>query len=716
MSRYSIPAAGLKLQHDEHESKPSSQIIRIDVPKEQLAELIRSVKNGGDLRLKTGKSQRLLVGSKQIGLFNVPNRFPQETYSCPLNGATPAYFTGKFSHVLEVQQAKEATAGAEEALQKLKNTLKQSNESRGGTPEHSSNNKPFGSQHRSSALANVFSGSRPSSPFLGAALSPRLGPTSAPKLGGQSDAERIRQAAIRIPAIHLLASEPQNAEQLAKTLRVKKIELDQILSRVAEDSKHDRSKKELRDRAYRDLDVWKFPYSSQSDRQAAIDRAISAFDRLRIDKLESVWQMLLDKQDRGKGIHLGRLNLSGMQNTGRLIPRVGEKTTDSGSTEGKSLKSATSDSTNQKAPSSKSSKLSDKSVSEKPVKTAKKLNASKAIDKAAIPVLKHQINAPTQDRKYKSSEKIEDSDEEASATPSLSATKQQEKPRSSSERLEKHTVSTANKETSRKPHHPASSSSSTEQNPDRLDSSSKMVRTRAGKETTASSGKIAHSRANVEAAKPEAFESRMGSRARTGSSPNKPSPLGSSPPTNSRDVENSSVSSNSTSLSSAPSSPPVPLETAHAKTQRFSPVVANAKPPKPVNGVKRKAESTHDMPPGKKQQLTNGKTRAELTNGSGKAAEKEQKERPGVKRNHSDSSASSTSDVKRTKEELIEEAKGFHKYYAKYKALHDSLHALPDAERDDGELDKLWKWHVRLKDMKDGIWKEWGKLEKAEKL
>lgn len=702
MLKHLIPDTGLRLQHDELDSTTSSQAIRLDVPKDQLVELIRTAKSGGDLRLKTGKNLRLLMGSKHISLYNVPNKFPQETFSCPLDSSKPAYFTGKFNHVLEVQQAKEATAGVDEALQKLKNNLKQSQESREATPEHSLNSNLLGSQHRKSAFANAISGSRPSSPFLGAASSPHLGPTSAPKLGSQSQAEKIKQAAIRIPVIHLLASEPRTLQQLKDILRVNKHDLDNVLYKVAGEKN---GKQELRDRAYRDLDPWNFPYTSQSDRQAAIDRAISSFDRQRIDKLEPVWQMLLDKQDRGKGIYLSRLNLSGMQQTGRSTPRLGEKTTDSGSTEGKSLKSAASDSTSQRAPSSKSSKLSEKSTSAKIVKAIKSTNA---VDKAAS-ATKSSSTAPAQESRYKSSEKIEDSDEEADSVPSIPAPKKHETSKSHSQTPEKRPSPAVQNGSSHKPHPSSSSGSSTDQDRGRLTPSSDMVRTRGGKET-------ARLEDSTKIAKPEGSTSRNPSRARNGSSPNKPSPLGSSPPTNSRDVDSSSITSNSTSLSSAPSSPPAKADSSRAQSRRYSPVAESTKPQKQVNGVKRKAQTAQDVPPAKKQQLTNGEHKVGRLSGLAKLSDKDNSERPVVKRNHSDSSAASGSDAKYTKDGLIEEAKSFHKFYAKYKTLHDKLHALPDAERDDADLDKLWKMHVRLKDIKDEIWKEWGKLEKAEKL
>ena len=65
----------------------------------------------------------------------------------------------------------------------------------------------------------------------------------------------------------------------------------------------------LNDKAFKELDVWNFDYPNQDDRQLAINCAISAFDRMRISTKERVWDMLLPKNERGKGKILSNLDL-----------------------------------------------------------------------------------------------------------------------------------------------------------------------------------------------------------------------------------------------------------------------------------------------------------------------------------------------------------------------------------------------------------------------
>ncbi|KAK5091387.1 hypothetical protein LTR05_001570 [Lithohypha guttulata] len=707
MAKFDIPAAGLQIQHAPQDPKAHSQIIRLNLPAKEVNLIVKHIKDGGETRVRTGRNPKLIAGTKQVFLHNVADKYSQEMFSGLLNGSKPLYFSGKLSHTLEIQQAREATSGMDEALEKLKNNLKQSQEDRSGTPDHAHKNRLLVPQHRSSALAGMLSGSRPSSPFLSAGFSPRVGPTSAPLSGGQLKEEKVKQAAIKIPMIHLLAIEAQEPKQLAEKLRVKKADLDQVLVKVAQDGKA--GKKELRDRAYRDLDVWKFPYQSQNDRQSAIDHAVSAYDRLRIDKNDNLWQMLLAKEDRNKGIFLSRLNFDKPLTTGNLTPRLTERSTDGGSTEGRSMKSATSDSTNQKGkvPIAKVTDVHPKGKpnAEKLVKSLKNFGKETSVAKV---ISKVGVSASRQEVKYKSSEKIEDSDEEAGATP-LTTTKRQE----SKQPITKHITKSSSplvKSTSHKSHIPGLSNHSTSDHERGRIPSSAMVRTRGGKDTVQS----------ADLTKPEKPSKSLEahpynvSRARNGSSPAKPSPLGSSPPTNSRDIDSTSTSSKGTSLSSAPSSPPSTTQSSQKTREAYSPSTIKAnRPEKHINGVKRKSENDQELPPAKKKTLTNGKNDPERFNSLPKSLENEDRDRPPIKRTTSDSDSSSEPEKSKTKDKLVEDTKVFQQFYNKYKTLHDKLHKLPAQERDDADLDKVWKMHLRLKEMKNNIWKDWDKLEKA---
>lgn len=209
------------------------------------------------------------------------------------------------------------TAGADAALAALQSSMasyEQEKKAKGTTisenvlPEYKNRFEAAKKQKRGGLLGITNSGA--SSPSLSAVGTPRPGTavTSAP-----SDSA-IRTQAMRTPIIHLLAMKPTSTEDIISQTHVPKSELESILSKLAQQVD---GKWKLLDRAFKELDAWDFGYKTRDDRQSAIDNAIRAYDRQRIGKEEKLWQMLLPKDDRGKGKVLSKLHLgTGQQNKG----------------------------------------------------------------------------------------------------------------------------------------------------------------------------------------------------------------------------------------------------------------------------------------------------------------------------------------------------------------------------------------------------------------
>lgn len=158
---------------------------------------------------------------------------------------------------------------------------------------------------------NATTRSVPTTPPLGTstALSrPKsaLPPTSAPV---QPDRALARLEALRVPFIHLLAIRPVSEKFLAQTTGASVEECSGLLQKVGRPWRLDASKWELSDRAYKTLDIWKFHYASTDDRQMAIDNAVKAFDRQRLSRTDKLWDSLLPVKERNKGTCLSRLNL-----------------------------------------------------------------------------------------------------------------------------------------------------------------------------------------------------------------------------------------------------------------------------------------------------------------------------------------------------------------------------------------------------------------------
>jgi RNA polymerase II elongation factor ELL len=139
-----------------------------------------------------------------------------------------------------------------------------------------------------------------------------------------------KRRALRKPLLHLLALGPQSEAQLLRKLNVSRDDLKPVLEKVGRKEPAD-TKYKLWDRAYKELDVWVFPYRHAEQRQTAIDNAIRAFDRQRVPHYDKLWQMLLPEHERGKGKVLSRLNLAnGPQ--GMLRPPAGDSSVDDNGT------------------------------------------------------------------------------------------------------------------------------------------------------------------------------------------------------------------------------------------------------------------------------------------------------------------------------------------------------------------------------------------------
>ncbi|KIW02196.1 hypothetical protein, variant [Verruconis gallopava] len=143
--------------------------------------------------------------------------------------------------------------------------------------------------------------SNPSSPALDAATPPshsRPPPMSA-------GLEMPFDFAVRKALVHFLAVQPRTYLKCRRTVGTNP---RRVLEKIAKLTGKADEEYTLLDRAYKELDVWKFKYAEE-DRQAAIENAIRAFDRMRLPKDDPIWQQLLPEEERGKGKVLSRLAL-----------------------------------------------------------------------------------------------------------------------------------------------------------------------------------------------------------------------------------------------------------------------------------------------------------------------------------------------------------------------------------------------------------------------
>lgn len=752
MAALSIPDAGLVVQHALRNPSPDihpSQVIQLDLVDTLTKDLVRSLKNNDTVQLRCGKKPTVQFGKKSVPLDSTAATFPSEVYTKDSAHDDVLYFSGRLSHILEVQKAEEDTAGSNEALAALENTLKSiqeqraSNEtsiigSKGGAKSLRDNKvSPLLGQNASlrKDFDHLMARSTPSSPFLSANYSPRMGPTSTSLGAGVSVKDQVRLDAIKIPLIHLLAIRPLTSRGVAEKLRAPRDEVEKILEKVARDTSVGDGRKELKEKSYRELNVHKFNYRTSEDRQSAIANAITAYDRIRVDKKDPLWQLLLPEQERGKGKCLSKLNFDKpAQVPSHATPRPGD--------DGNDNKVDVSDREAGKTKAKKEIVATQKRPKEKSTTARPPTKA----DVAGVPRTKEPSGKQIRSEgKFKSSERIEDSDEEADVMEGLIT-----KPKAISSAAGKAgAASITKRKPGQEPSKSLTSSQATSPPKRNVDKTSPLHKTSLSSSSSGSSGnEKPRLNANSEGSrslKPQARSdqsvtsaSHISPRPRHNSSPQKPSPLGSSPPTTSTDVENSS-SSKASNQSSAPSSPPSDTDMPPSKqNNKYSPVISSDKSGNLSRGrspvrrkadmaddgraPKRKAEAASNVDrPAKRQQQEpspaqrNNKT---LSNGATPNASKAL-QKGASKRQNSDSNSSHCSSPEKPRlkrEDVIQDARLFQKYYKRYKDLYDRISSVSEGERVDKDMDDLWKMHKRLKEMKADIWGNWDRVERVVKV
>jgi RNA polymerase II elongation factor ELL len=729
MATFKVPDGGITLLRGRHDKSPSpakdsAQVMRLNLAQHTTERILRTLRNDEKVKLRFGKRVSLEFGKTVQTIQANADTHSSELFLGENDKAELLYFSGKLSHTLEVQKAQQATEHSDEALANLQNSLKSMQEQRASNEASFITNKEqlTGSKkgqkiHRPSPLISdkasafrkdhLLSGitrSTPSSPFLGASYSLNLGPTSAPLLPSSiTSKDKIRLDAIRIPLIHLLAVRPLTSKTIAQNLRCTKEDVDKLLEKFAKDARESIGKKELKEKAYKELDVWKFPYPSPVERQAAIDRAIHAFDRMRVGRSDNLWQLLLPEERRGKGECLSKLNFDQPAPSIRTPKLASDRP----------VLSAKGDSPNEDDTDTERGRLTAKSAtsaartqSQNPVQK-RRVSEKEAISKQHMrkglsqqakasgqKVAAHPIPRKTkQIGKFKSAEKIEDSDEEmedAIAAPSKPDIPSKEKVKSAKPVLA----------ATRSPKPPSSPVPKKSLHKSHLSNSSvtdSAISAMRDNQTLKLHSQQGNGNASTGASP----------RPRNGSSPHKPSPLASTPPENANDPDTSSTSKSSNSSTEA-SSPPSSTDLRNVKASSSSSSQKREFPSAAKSSLKRKAENSEEDPAAKRHQV-NGISHKPMTNGSGSHYAPQQPASLQRKVSESEAESASSPEYREQARMLVyEKSRKFKDYYQKYKDMHAKV---TNGDRKDGEaIKQLNKMHRRIRALKQEIWDDWRKL------
>lgn len=552
----------------------------------------------------------------------------------------------------------------------------------------------------SSRLINATTRSMPASPSIGASRSPApLGapPTSVPVV---RDEKTQKLQALRTPLIHLLAVRQVSVKFLAQKTCCSQEECKEVLQRVGRESLLDPEKWDLSDKSFKELDVWKFAYPSDVDRQFAIDRAVSAFDRMRVSREEKLWQMLLPKHERGKGTILSKLNLHAgpIQKIG--TPRISVQTAgdanqghETGNDSDRKDLLAPTDA-EPMARSKSHDQITKKRVSEKEAQSKRLLsNKPKKATQAPKPraahpaVTKRPKKATAASSSVpKSTEFVRDSDEDEDM-------KDVDQPRSKPA-----PAATTTKGEAKKAQKPAVPKSSSAPSKPRIPENKAKTQKKpciplskiAGNNPLSTSPSGSGSRSRLSDSSHSSIPmTKTLSRQRNTSSPHKPSPLGSSPPTNASDFDND----NSSHPASSTSSTPLVAQSRRMNNTTPARLPGTARPASQVannnsdSSLKRKANDIDSDIHNHAPPLTNGTSAA-----------KRQKTSILSPPTSDSSTGSSPPSIRAS---TISMAERFKKFYVKYEIVHRDVTAREDASQDD--IDKLLSMHDRLVAMKDDI-------------
>ncbi|OJI98527.1 hypothetical protein ASPVEDRAFT_50215 [Aspergillus versicolor CBS 583.65] len=706
-----VPETGLSLCRDntgDDTATKSTQIMRLNLAQNTLDELIESLRADQPARLRLGKHQALYYGTNKSQHFHSSSESHRSEIYSNNSIDDELYFTGVLSHSLEVQKAQEATAATDQALANLEQSLSafergkeskkthiitdisevralRAGDSRSSTGRQAALLARMPSSkvelEKDRLLKNKSNPNRSisSSPALGVARSPismaPLTPTSAPP---SQNKDRLRLEALKVPFIHLLAIRAVSTKFISRQTRASIEDCVTLAQKYGIENRINPEKFDLRDKVYRELDVWKFPYPSQEDRQEAIENAISAFDRMRLSRSDKLWQSLLPKEERGKGKCLSRLDLRTGPIKKAATPRI--QISDEAGKEG--------DTTSQDTDKSSGSGFNSSNAAPKSgMNTQKKRNDKDPAAKRPTAKSKTAANSTLTGRvtkksdkktpsklegKFKSAEYVHDSDEDDTDLPDGSSSSEKSQTQQTLPKPKPTPKPAESKTPIELSHVPTPKTDEADARPSKADSSS--------------------SSKNPTTKRPPA------SLPPNQKSPQKPSqkapaparsPASTDPPNRSR----SSSQNNSTSSSS--SSPLITqLSRPRVNTERSA-----AKQPAKPNGAVKAVETTNSLK--RKAEIE----RPSIHNAGCLHGDIDHKRRRGVSTSSgSTGSASPPLSRELLMQQLREKSQKFKRFYAKYRSLHDAMAAHSNPPR--AELEKLQKQHSRLQLMKEEIWDE----------
>ncbi|KAF7953572.1 uncharacterized protein EAE97_000971 [Botrytis byssoidea] len=413
-----IPQAGLRLESNPPSNKSATNVtpaIGLTLSNAMIEDMIKCYQNNKPIELSLGGHPNLIYGNKSHILSTYHDPFQYEVYQTADSsdtdsdhfnmskpqvlseltlankkllgpGAQPRY---KAESMKTSKKPTSATAGEDTALENLRESMATAQAKKDGNTTKIINQIPgkrgaskvtSKSKFLGKGLGNDATKSMPVSPALSGLGSPALGAT---KSLSQQQAENAKSS--RKPVVHLLALEPMSEKELNNRIPGPKDDLKQAIAKVG-DLNTSTGKWELRKNYYKELDVFNFKYGSDAERQRAIDNAVKIFDKMRLGLSEPEWEKLLPKSERGTGKSLSKVQAS-ITNSAAAKLKSNDEEDVFGDKMASKVKTETTTRSASGPPTTKPKKLSEKEaqakrlLSKNPPKTAAATMKSKAVKK-----------------------------------------------------------------------------------------------------------------------------------------------------------------------------------------------------------------------------------------------------------------------------------------------------------------------------------------------
>ncbi|KAI0014712.1 hypothetical protein F4780DRAFT_767179 [Xylariomycetidae sp. FL0641] len=739
MSVLSIPEAGLQLEGSASSSDfLPMQAFGITLNDSVIEDMIKCVQKGQEIDLTLGSNPTFQYGSKEqkvtapasaldyeLYLTNLDEsatkaqRLPNPTTSIlrkpPTAAAAGQAKRADITHRKQASRASSSGADSDDDAvassyaradaQKSSNAAKIVN----GIPKDAKRGgkgkllPPSGRSAMSTVYSSTTTRSLPSSPALNGVASPNPAFSASQQLLEKNKGQRSI-------LVHELAVRDQTFDHLKDVWLGADSELKPTVDKVASFDPASQ-KYSLKKIYWKELDVWNYDYDSAEDRKTAIENAVKKYDNQRLGTSDPVWERLLPREERGKGIVLSKLqatlakgNITPAPKISVQKPEDGNKSDMDSKTKGEPMARS-----NSQPVSNKPKKVSEREaqtkrlLSSNPKKPAPKKPASKAkaSEERGKKILSEEFvyDTSSEDEAPLSQSTV------ASTATAAPKPKPVERPseRLSEKASEKPKVSPAPsplpkakpKSVVRAPRAPAKAPPSS--------STAAPKRRRDDDDSSSSSGAPLSKRikppkeaprpmSDARMAKHRASDASQNSRGTTGTtssnysmkskntSPAKSSPLASSPPTNASDFEESQSSQHPPNHSQQH-----PTQT---QTQRNS---------------TRDRERERERDRGHTAGMVNGMSTSSSTSSVSSVARATQKrkEREMDAVSQQSTPMGSSNKKARVSKDVLMQARMFTLYYEQYESLHHEIAAHKEPPED--KLEDLLEMRKRLVDMKSNI-------------